>query len=36
MQRGVDLLQVSFSLQVLVKVYDFVYPGLQLNDTTDR
>ena len=25
-----------FSLQVLVKVDDFVYPGLKLNDATDR
>ena len=36
MQRGGKLLQVLFSLQVLVKDDDFVYPGLQLNDATDR
>ena len=36
MQRGEVLLQVLFSLQVLAKDDDFVYPCLQLNDAFDR
>ena len=36
MQQGEELLQVLFSLQVLVKDDDFVYPCLQLNDAIDR